>query len=67
MDPLRSNDPLRGHAELMTRRYFLGRNAAGIGTVALASLLNERLLGPRRDSQSPEFSDGRTFQPRRSA
>src|SRR5580700_5415248 len=44
MDPLRSNDPLRGHAELMTRRYFLGRNAAGIGTVALASLLNERLL-----------------------
>jgi hypothetical protein len=38
-------DPIREQAELLTRRYFFGRTAAGIGTVALASLLNERLLG----------------------
>jgi Protein of unknown function (DUF1501) len=37
-------DPIRNHADLLTRRYFLGRSAAGIGTVALASLLNDRLL-----------------------
>ena len=29
----------------MTRRYFFGRTAAGIGTVALASLLDRRELG----------------------
>jgi hypothetical protein len=28
----------------VTRRHFLGRAATGIGTIALASLLNERLL-----------------------
>jgi hypothetical protein len=29
---------------LSTRRHFFGRAATGIGTVALASLLNERLF-----------------------
>jgi hypothetical protein len=29
---------------LLTRRHFFGRSATGIGTVALASLLNERLF-----------------------
>src|SRR5580658_9946796 len=43
-DPLRGNDPLRSRVESITRRYFLGKSAAGIGTVALASLLNEQLL-----------------------
>jgi len=38
-------DPLREHVDRLTRRYFFGRTAAGIGTVALASLLDERLLG----------------------
>lgn len=37
--------PIREQAKLLTRRYFFGRTAAGIGTVALASLLNDRLLG----------------------
>src|SRR5919204_6518681 len=32
------------HQMLLTRRHFFGRTAAGIGTVALASLLNERLF-----------------------
>jgi hypothetical protein len=37
-------DPIREQADLLTRRYFFGRSAAGIGTVALTSLLNDRLL-----------------------
>jgi hypothetical protein len=37
-------DPRHEHALDMTRRYFFGRSAAGIGTAALASLLNPRLL-----------------------
>ena len=36
-------DPIQNQADLMTRRYFFGRAAAGIGTAALASLLNDRL------------------------
>ena len=32
------------HAMMQTRRQFLGRTSAGIGSVALASLLNPRLL-----------------------
>src|SRR6187399_649690 len=34
----------RDHRLLMTRRQFFGRTAAGIGTAALASLLDPRLL-----------------------
>lgn len=37
-------NPLQQHALLETRRYFLGKSAAGMGTLALASLLNPRLL-----------------------
>jgi len=37
-------NPLRERELLLTRRQFLGRTATGIGTVALASLLNPRLL-----------------------
>jgi hypothetical protein len=37
-------DPIQKHSELLTRRYFFGRAATGIGTAALASLLNDRLL-----------------------
>src|SRR5262245_6532166 len=42
-----------GPAIAMTRRTFLGRGATGIGTLALASLLNERLL-----TSSAEGADG---------
>ncbi len=35
----------REYQALLTRRQFFGRTAAGIGTMALASLLNERLFG----------------------
>lgn len=41
------------HDQLMTRRHFFGRSAAGIGTVALASLLNERLFAGGSLSQLP--------------
>jgi hypothetical protein len=41
-----SMHPLREHALQETRRYFFGRCAAGIGTAALASLLNS----PRQSS-----------------
>jgi Protein of unknown function (DUF1501) len=34
---------------MMTRRQFFGRTAAGIGTAALASLLNERLFAAEVD------------------
>jgi hypothetical protein len=34
---------------LLTRRHFFGRAAAGIGTAALASLLNERLFAAETD------------------
>jgi Protein of unknown function (DUF1501) len=36
---------------LQTRRHFFGRAAAGIGTAALASLLNERLFAADVDPQ----------------
>jgi hypothetical protein len=36
--------PARALEVLQTRRHFFGRTAAGIGTAALASLLNERLF-----------------------
>src|SRR5262249_25640871 len=37
-------NPAYEHQLLLTRRQLFGRTAAGIGTVALASLLNERLF-----------------------
>ncbi len=41
--------PLHEHALLLTRRHFFGRAACGIGTAALASLLNERLFAADAD------------------
>jgi hypothetical protein len=43
-------DLLRDYRLLQTRRQFFGRAAAGIGTAALAALLNERLLAADRDA-----------------
>ena len=36
--------PFHEHQQLLTRRHFFGRTAAGIGTAALASLLNPQLF-----------------------
>ncbi|HMF11846.1 MAG TPA: DUF1501 domain-containing protein, partial [Gemmataceae bacterium] len=43
-------DPNREYGKLLTRRQFFGRSAAGIGTAALASLLNERLFAAEVDT-----------------
>ena len=37
--------PLESHAQALTRRAFLGRSTAGLGALALGSLLQPRLLG----------------------
>src|SRR4051812_37875959 len=47
-------DPVREQADLMTRRYFFGRSALGIGGVAFASLLNEKAVRASSDSSQPE-------------
>ncbi len=39
--------PEHDNAMMQTRRQFLGRTSAGIGSVALASLLNPRLFAGR--------------------
>src|SRR5687768_516039 len=43
-------NPLREHILQETRRYFLGKSAAGIGTLALGSLLNPGLLSAKEAS-----------------
>ncbi len=45
-------NPLQEHALRETRRYFFGRCAAGIGTAALASLLEPRLFAA--EAASPD-------------
>src|SRR6516162_1541634 len=46
-------NPYRELPRLLTRRHFFGRAAAGIGTAALASLLNERLFADEAEKLSP--------------
>src|SRR5919202_5550811 len=43
-------DPNQEYQQLLTRRQFFGRTAYGIGTAALASLLNERLFAADADA-----------------
>jgi len=43
-------DPLREQKLLLTRRQLFGRTVAGIGTAALASLLNPRLFAESADT-----------------
>jgi hypothetical protein len=45
-------DPLAEHHLLLTRRHFFGRAAAGLGTVALASLLNPDLFAAPDDARA---------------
>src|SRR5437016_7023011 len=46
-------DPRVAHELLLTRRYFFDRAATGLGTMALASLLNPRLLAAAEDRRLP--------------
>lgn len=47
-------DPLAEQLQLVTRRHFFGRASTGLGTIALATLLNGSLYasegGPNRSS-----------------
>jgi hypothetical protein len=52
-------DPFTGHLQLLTRRHFFGRSCAGLGTIALASLLNPEVLAADADaSRSGAGVDG---------
>jgi hypothetical protein len=42
--------PLHEHRQLMTRRHFFGRSRAGLGTIALASLLDRELSAADRSA-----------------
>jgi uncharacterized protein (DUF1501 family) len=42
----------RAYPQLLTRRQLFGRTATGIGTVALASLLNERLFAQAAETNA---------------
>jgi hypothetical protein len=55
-------NPLREHELLLTRRQLFGRTAAGIGTAALASLLNPRLFAA--PSEHPGALPALHFAPR---
>ena len=48
-------DPLTQHHANETRRQFFGRSATGIGTAALASLLNQNAQGGIGNSNLPHF------------
>jgi len=53
-------DPLRDRIEILTRRHFFGRNALGLGTAALASLLPDRpsRAGDQASPPAPAGSGG---------
>src|ERR1700688_3668141 len=45
-------NPLHELPQLLTRRHFFGRAAAGLGTAPLASVLNERLFADEAEKLS---------------
>ena len=47
--------PYNELAKTMTRRHFFGRASLGIGTVALGSLLNEKLFGAAAKGPAKSF------------
>ena len=51
-------DPREEHALLETRRQFFGRTATGIGTAALASLLNPALFAAEAEKAGPAADAG---------
>ncbi len=53
-------NPHREHQLLLTRRQLFGRSAAGIGTAALASLLNPQLFA---ETAKPAGIPGTLFEP----
>jgi hypothetical protein len=60
MSPHPHRDPIGERRLLETRRYFFGRAAAGLGTAALASVLDPRLFAARAAAAEPAAA-GRSF------
>ena len=46
------DDLYRAHLQAMTRRHFFGRSARGLGTLALASLLNQNLFAAGKKAKA---------------
>lgn len=46
-------DPYQRHQQLITRRQFFGKSATGVGSVALASLLNPQLFAAPAVNMNP--------------
>ena len=59
-----ANDPLRERRLMLTRRQLLGRSATGIGTAALASLLEPQLFGAPKVAAHPALSGFPNFAPK---
>ena len=49
-------NPLREYELVETRRHFFSRSATGIGTAALASLMNPNLFAEQQ-TEKPTFTD----------
>src|SRR5260370_24244753 len=49
-------DPRRDFASLINRRYFFGKSACGLGTAALASVLNPRLFADEAQAIQSELA-----------
>jgi hypothetical protein len=54
---METNHSYRAHLESMTRRHFFGRSARGLGTVALASLLNPDLFAAGKKAKTASAAD----------
>ncbi|HEX5034478.1 MAG TPA: sulfatase, partial [bacterium] len=52
-------NPLHHHQQLLTRRHFFGRTATGIGTAALASLLNPALFAADTSKDGKKIPRGK--------
>jgi hypothetical protein len=57
-------NPLREHRELLTRRHFFGRCSLGIGTAALAALMNENGYSANSQAGAGSGSDIPHFKPK---
>jgi hypothetical protein len=56
---MNNNEILRERLQAMTRRHFFARSARGLGTIALASLLNPDLFAARKNhSAAPGLAHG---------
>ena len=61
---IREANPLRERRLLLTRRQLLGRTATGIGTAALASLLDPQLFAAPKVAAHPALPGFPNFTPK---